>query len=246
MKLFLRENKQIVFLLGALAVIYAVMVCLNTNFAFSLINRTFKYAGVSVCFLTAVAAYKVSFNRDDAKLLVWALLFTLVSDALLLFASAPELGVLSFLIVHLLYIRRYKKKSFKRNLILALAAASFSAAGFWASFSFPYILLLGAVYAVFIFTSTILAFRSNLPPINKRLAEIGMVLFLLCDLNVAISFLAQSGSLVQWIAGNLEWIFYIPSQALLALSAAGYGSRIPKSIRLFGDSVKKSSRPSAE
>jgi hypothetical protein len=130
--------------------------------------------------------------------------------------------VVSFFVVHLFYIRRYKKESFKRNAILALAAVSFCAAGCLSGISFPYILLLGGVYAVLIFTSTALAFKSELPKTNKKLAETGMILFLLCDFNVAVSFFAHGGSLVCWIAGILEWIFYIPSQALLALSAVEY------------------------
>lgn len=230
MKRFLLQNKQFIFLLGVLAVIYAVIVFLNAGAAFSLLASCFKYAGVAVCFLMALFACKFPFSREDARLLAFALLFTLIADALMLFASAPALGVLAFFIVHLLYIRRYKKSSLNRNLIIALIASLFSAVGTLAGLRFPYILLLGAVYSLLIFTAAGLAFRSNLPRINKRLAQTGMVLFILCDLNVAIGFFARSGGPLFTVANTLEWLFYIPSQALLALSSADYEKK-PSSLR---------------
>lgn len=219
---FFLKDKRISVLLGVLAAVYAAMICLNFCAAACPFSRNLKYAGVALCFGVALASYRHASDPCDAKLLIWALLFTLAADALFLYASAPASGVVSFYCVHLLYIRRYKKKFFKRNFLMALAAAAFSAVGFLSGFFFPYILLLGAVYAVLLFTSVILAFKSSLPPVNKRLAGTGMILFLLCDFNVAVSFFARSGSLPFRIAGALEWIVYIPSQALLALSVLDY------------------------
>jgi hypothetical protein len=219
---FLLKNKRFIVFLSVLAFLYAVIIALNVSPAYHGRSNLLKYAGVALCFFMALCAYPLSFDRRDAKLLVLALAFTLAADAFLIFASAPELGVVCFFATHLLYIKRYKRKSFKRNCIVALAAAAFSAAGFLAGLDFPYILLLGAVYAYLIFTATGLAFRSALPKINKRLAEIGMVFFLLCDFNVAVCFFARSGSALYLAAGILEWMFYIPSQALLALSGAAY------------------------
>ncbi len=222
MNSFLRTNKRFIVFLSVLAFLYVAIITLNALSAYQSLSNLFKYAGVAVCFFMALAAYPLSFDNRDAKLLSLALAFTLAADAFLIFVSAPELGVVCFFAAHLLYIKRYKRKSFKRNCIVALSATAFSLAGYLSGLDISYILLLGAVYAYLIFTATGLAFRSALPKINKRLAEIGMVLFLLCDLNVAVGFLVHSGNPLSYVAGILEWMFYIPSQALLALSGIAY------------------------
>lgn len=218
----IHKDKRIFFLLSLLAAIYAAIVCLDIISGFFLIGKILKYAGVAICLLIAVFTYQYSFRHNDAKLLISGLVFTLIADALILFASAFAPGIVFFSFVQLFYIRRYKKESLKRNLSFALIIMVFCLAGFALGLQLPFISLLGAVYAVLIITATGLAFRSNLPPKNKKLAGAGMILFLLCDTNVMVSFFAPGTSLFYEITSILIWVFYIPSQALLSLSAVDY------------------------
>lgn len=219
---FMHKDKRIVFLLSLLAVIYAVFIYLDIVSKYFFISQILKYTGVAFCFLSAAFTYEYSFRRDDAKLLILGLFVTLIADALFLFASAFALGIIFFSFVQLFYIRRYKKDSFKRNLFMALIFITFCIIGFALGLQLPYISLLGIVYAVLIITATGLAFRSNLPKINKKLIETGMILFLFCDTNVMLSFFALKISLFYEITSNLVWVFYIPSQVLLSLSAVDY------------------------
>jgi uncharacterized membrane protein YhhN len=218
----IHKDKRILSLLILLVVLYIAFIYLDIVSECLLLCKVLKYAADAVCFLIAVLTYRYSFRRDDAGLLILALFFTLIADALFLFAYAFTSGIVCFYFVHLCYIRRYKKKSFIRNFVLALAVIAFCTVGFIAGLKLPYVPLLGVVYAVLIVTATGLAFRSNLPQVNKRLAEVGMILFLLCDTNVALSFFASKFGQFNQIISTLVWVFYTPSQLFLSLSAVDY------------------------
>jgi hypothetical protein len=70
------------------------------------------------------------------------------------------------------------------------------------------------------------ALKKNLyPSPSKYMIAFGMILFLLCDICVALSNLSELLPLtgyyfrkVQHISSMLIWFFYLPSQLLLALS----------------------------
>lgn len=218
-----QKDRRVLFLLYVLAIVYAVILWLdfsskkNTGLA-----NIFKYAAVCVCFFIAVFIYKNGFSSKDAKLLQMGLFFTLVSDAFLLFSPVRELGIAAFMCVHLCYIRRYRPAIFKTFLIIAAGDMLLCLAGALLGLNLPYTFMLGGVYALLILTATVSAFRSNLPQINKRLACIGMALFVLCDLCVTLSNLAPAGSALALAVFPLIYLFYIPSQACLSLSAGKY------------------------
>lgn len=172
--------------------------------------------------MIAIFNFRHAHSREDAQLLILGLFFTLVSDAFLLFSSMREVGIASFMFAHLCYIKRFRPGTFKTFLIIAVTGIIICLAGVLAGYSLPYGDMLGAVYCLLIFTATVTAFRSNLPKINKRLACAGMVLFILCDTNVAICNSAPAGSALTLAAFPLIYLFYIPSQAFLALSAGEY------------------------
>jgi uncharacterized membrane protein YhhN len=205
-----------------LVFIYAAIICLEIIAGYQFIVRILKYTAIASCFVLAVLILEYSISHDDAKLLIGGLFFTLIADMFFLFTQAVVPGIICFYFAHLCYIRRYRRGSFKRNLVMVLAALLFCTVGFLSGLNFPYVFLLGSVYAVLIITATGLAFLSGLPKTNKRLAGIGMILFLLCDSNVAISFFAPKTGMLYGIADALIWIFYIPSQAMLSLSAADF------------------------
>jgi uncharacterized membrane protein YhhN len=212
------KDKRVIILLVVLAAIYTVILYLDFSSKSPWVTSPLKYAGVCLCFLMAALTYKRAYSRQDAKFLLLGLSFTLVSDALLLFSFVPALGIATFMCAHLCYIKRYKPAAFRFFLIIALIDLLFCLAGVLFALNLPYLFILGGVYALLIIAATVSAFRSNLPKTNKRLACMGMVLFLLCDSNLAINFLAPAGSLLA-VSGMLIWLFYIPSQACLALSA---------------------------
>jgi uncharacterized membrane protein len=79
-------------------------------------------------------------------------------------------------------------------------------------------------YVLLIVCVTIAAFLSERPKTNKTLSTVGMCLFLACDFHVALFNTQPAGSPVSAIAFVLMWVFYLPAQTLLALSAHDFSA----------------------
>jgi hypothetical protein len=95
------------------------------------------------------------------------------------------------------------------------------------AFNFLYIITI--FYATCISTSTFNAIlsKNKYPYPNNLFIIFGMLLFVLCDLNVALYNIPFSSNipninLITNLFGNLIWIFYLPSQLLLSLSGFKY------------------------
>ncbi len=217
-----QKDGRILFILCILAVLYAAILILDFSAINPGLSKLLKYAGVCACFVVAVLLYKNSHSRQGARLLVFGMLFTLVSDAFLLFSNVQAVGIATFMFAHLCYIKRMRPAAFKAFFAVAAADILLCAAGLLLRLGLPYVFMLGSVYALLIAAATVSAFRSNLPKINKRLACAGMVLFVLCDTSVTISNLAPAGSALALATFPLIYLFYIPSQACLAMSAGEY------------------------
>ena len=85
-------------------------------------------------------------------------------------------------------------------------------------------------YGLVVSTSLWAAFANYLlklfPKTNSILVSLGMLFFVLCDINVGLS-LALPHGLAKTISSNLIWIFYTPALTLIGLS--GYNL---KSLRI--------------
>jgi len=93
------------------------------------------------------------------------------------------------------------------------------------------LLFLAFIYAALLISSIYVAIRtiksSKYPKKSALLIAIGMSLFFMCDLNVAIFNLAETISInlfkdeyIRFYSGFLIWLFYAPSQLLLTLSGS--------------------------
>ena len=182
-----------------------------------------------VCFLLICCFFAVSFSyrgyalgKTDALLLRAAMAFTLLADFCILIAEKNTLGVIFFCCVQFIY--NYRFTNGRRALALAALIPVLTAA----------LLLVPAaanlagqekaavVYAACLFFSVsgaVLAFRGKKYPLpNNYLVLVGMLLFFLCDVSVMLRNLDLPQSVVR-IAGMLIWVFYLPSQFMLSLSA---------------------------
>lgn len=164
-----------------------------------------KYAGIILCFIYALT------NRK--KLISVAMLFTLISDLFLLVLNRHyELGLLSFIVVQILYsyfLGNINNTYFNRFLIIRII-----------------VLLLGTLilYIIgnlsFINELVLIYFSNELinmvhAYVNKStLLCIGLVLFVLCDICVGLHNINATNHIV----ALLMWFFYLPSQVLIALS----------------------------
>ncbi len=192
-------------------------------------NRLFEYALVILCFAFACGHRRADL---DGFLALLALLFTAGADFFLVALKDEQWlpGMALFCCAQLSWaLRLWGMEEKRRRVSHALAWACacgtlLVVAGLLARGSGP-VLLMGAIYASFLVTTVIFSW---LTPRNL-LFTLGMTLFLGCDLFVAVNNAALYLDLDGWpllrtlydIPFNMMWVFYGPSQMLLALSSAG-------------------------
>lgn len=179
---------------------------------------------------------KGSCRETDLYLVTIGFAFTALADRFLLFGSVFWPGVSSFILVQLVYFYRLSclrgeqgsrmvKRLALRLLIFAALLAVVAATGLGSDG----LLILGLFYAVQIGANTAdalqLAAKSGVWG-RERLFGIGMALFLLCDINVALFNMGRFLELTGGMAGLLVaagallmWAFYLPAQVLIVISA---------------------------
>lgn len=172
------------------------------------------YFGIVVfCFFIALINTKPAMGKKDYFLLIAALFFTVISDLFIIELDKYELGVTTFCVAQLIYfVRHTKKPKYLIYCPLILIPAALVCL-FWTQ---SYLIFISVVYAQCLLlsvVSAIIAFvkKRFLFP-NNYFVLVGMVLFLLCDINVALFNLSITD-------GSIIWFFYAPSQVLLAISA---------------------------
>lgn len=166
-----------------------------------------KYSGILLCLLYALLCAL----RGGDRLVLPALLCTAGADWFLLVRGDHlAVGLILFLGVQTLYLLRLRRFgagcffSLRSLLTLALGAAAFLL-----RLATP-LNLLAALYFSQLLSNTILAWSAR-----RRLFAAGLTLFVCCDLCVGLFNLG----LVYSFASVGMWLFYLPSQVLIVLSA---------------------------
>jgi len=186
-----------------------------------------KFAFVVICFLIALVTYKFCVSRRDWLWLVTGLGFTVGADYFLVLENNHLYGVAVFCFAHVCYINRAREKA--SWILFAVTAVLVTVALFFAS-----VIALALVYAVLFCANIFVNFRffkdekTRLPKRNRTLILAGLILFALCDINVLLFNLPNYINAPQWFAMffMLIWVFYLPSQAILAVTA--YDFRAPQ------------------
>jgi hypothetical protein len=215
---------------------------------------TVKFIVILLCFLYVMLPQTGSSKRDYLILRL-ALLFTLISDFIILFMDANmyKYGMLTFLTAQQLHGIRLSSLSsmygartepslidrFSLRLLLqALIAAVLYAFLLIAGVGIDILTIIVALYFISLVFNVVRSARLALLLKGNRQAialAAGFFLFLLCDINVGIFNLsdfipvAWNGySLLYSIASILMWLFYAPSQVLISLSIHPAGKKEQK------------------
>ena len=209
------KNQSNTFLIIGIIVLYFAFLSLDIfSFPRTIESRYFKYASIVLCFLLASSFVAISANERDSKYVVIALVFTLLADIFLLFTNHKITGIFFFCLMQLTYLKRYNARFFQAGII-------FSALAILLRFLLPFepLYIIAGLYAILIGSCFLATFRTKLPKFNLYCVRIGMALFILCDINVALySQLPRSSNFYEFVAVAM-WLFYLPAQLLLALSA---------------------------
>jgi len=193
-----------------------------------------KYTIIIISFLITLLIGNNGYNRRDTILLQLSKLLTVIADYYLLIQDNFSLGIFFFCIVQITYILRHSfmEKKRYRNLIFLCTSIASSVFIFFRIKLEPLdnnLVLLALIYAALLVTSVYIGFstltRSRYSKKSSYLIGIGMFLFFLCDINVGLNALIGETTLnniltpkIKFLIGYLIWLFYAPSQVLLACS----------------------------
>ena len=193
-----------------------------------------KYIIIVICFIISLLIGKGGHNRTDTRLVRIARFFTLIADYYLVILDEFKLGIFFFCLVQITYIIRHslmENKKYKNLIFLCLTlitAIIISTKISISSFD-KKLIILGLIYAALLISSVYSAIRtiksSRYPKKSALLIATGMSLFFMCDLNVAffnlvgnVPIVLFNGENIRFYTGFLIWVFYVPSQLMLALS----------------------------
>jgi len=225
------------------AVLYAAFLMIDLSGSHFTLSSGIKYGIIVLCFCYALLSKKGA-DKGILFVLKAGLFFTLISDLFILLLDIYFYGVLTFIIVQQLYGIRISMaqypvgcagrttlllRSFLIRLALQLGVSALICiilTGF--GVSLEGLLVASVFYFISIFTNTLRALKAAVIHSRDKVLRIfaaGMVLFLLCDINVGLfnmtGFISLPDNVYNTIysfAAILMWTFYAPSQVLIALS----------------------------
>ncbi len=249
MKEIAKKNASVWIFLAVQAILYATFLTLDLTGGSIRLTASIKYTIIIVCFCYALlmkSAYK-----GILFLLQVGLFFTLISDLFILILDYYLVGVYTFLLVQLIYGLRlillqeelsdasvkFERKGRKYRLFQFFLRRLLIQTGFAAVIYIVLqlvgvtpdpLLMVSVLYFIGILFNTITAVRLSVRDRKNRsnlLYATGMVLFLLCDINVGlfnlsgfISLPEEIYSVIYSLSSILMWTFYAPSQVLITMS----------------------------
>lgn len=197
--------------------IYVSFILLDLVFPFFYGTNLIKYMGIFLCIVYAYNKYYSDF------MLIWALALTFLADTILVWTDRILLGVYIFVFAQFIHLMRQIKANPKTitaymlgiiGLLLVLLLQGveplFAVATIYA------LLLLSNLFTSFI------RFRDHRNEFRARCGFYGFAAFICCDTCVALRFLMINGTLdprVLSLVAFLVWVFYYPSQVLIANSS---------------------------
>ena len=195
--------------LSAEGVIYALFLALDLTGRGGQ-SVPLKYAGILLC---------LAFSLLGADRLVpLALALTAGADWFLLVRNDRYLlGIALFLAVQTVYLLRLRRAGADSAWPLRSALALALGAGVYALHMASAVNLAAALYFSQLMSNTLLAW--TLKGARRRAFALGLTLFVGCDVCVGLFNVLPSGSPPYLAASVGMWLFYLPSQVLIALSA---------------------------
>ena len=217
-------------------IIFCVIQAFLGYFLQGAVGKTYGYVTLSIivlCFITALVFFKADFLRFITLL---ALFFTVCADfflcGLIDFKNIRTVAMLFFSAVQICYFLRLyhnqvytSEKRFHLILRISLTVIVLIITLFVLKQSVNAL----AVVSMFYYTNILLNLVYSFIQFKKApIFALGMLLFVFCDTVLGFSFLPdflpiKEGSIIDVINNvkiNLPWMFYTPSQTLIALDIA--------------------------
>lgn len=176
-----------------------------------------KYIGVFLC---VIYAYRK--HQHDSKLIL-ALFLTFLADTVLVWTNMYVLGVFIFCFAQFMHFLRLTRLSKKH---LGLFSVGISALTIFSAFQGNELIYsLGALYALLLISNLVMSrqrHHESPKDFRYRCAWYGFIAFVCCDFCVGLRFIMLDGvisAIALPLVAFMVWIFYYPSQVLLANSS---------------------------
>lgn len=208
----MQEDGKTVWFLFAEVLLYLAFLIADIQDAFP-VSVGLKYCAILLC-LVLVWTRTAS---GGERLVFFALLLTATADFFLLVLGQYLIcGLLLFICVQALYAWRIHLDTATTGLLRCIVplVVWFS---LWRMELMSMEYLLAGLYFPQLVCNAVLAWR--LPSPWGRLFALGLILFVGCDVCVGLWNLPGIPEAVEQLAGYGMWLFYLPSQVLIVLSA---------------------------
>lgn len=188
-------------------------------------SNALKYCAVLICLITS--ALQIYFYKTDGITVALAQFFTAVSDTFLVLYENYEIGVTVFIFAQIVYFIRIYLTSGKNPLysfILRIVAIVAACIGINFLGAASYLTAVAAIYFVNLLANFAESFCLIIKSRKYILFTVGLFLFICCDVCIGVTQLkhvlnVQMSATVYGLLMNLIWVFYLPSQILIVLSA---------------------------
>lgn len=196
-------------------------------------SHIIKFITIILTFTISLLLGEYALDGKSMLLLQLGLFITIFADVFLLLLNKNYiLGVGLFCIVQISYSIRYdfcKAKLTIKNFIVIFSILFI----IYLITEVDFLILIVLYYIMCLLTSTIrgvkLCVKKKYPSPNRQIIALGMILFLLCDINVGLynimKYMGSTGKYINISDGSFYnvisisiWLFYLPSQILLCIS----------------------------
>ena len=200
---------------------------------FSISSNVLKFLSVFLCFIVSVISNPLQNQSRNVFLLQLGLLFTIMADYIFLIHNNNyPVAVVLFSIVQIIYSLRYREgnelERILRYIIVYLVIVITHKVINRTLIEIDFLIAIGIFYGICLISSIKEAFRLYKFDFNQdtnRMILFGMMLFLLCDISLGLNYILDDFKNMDHILNFLKsisyisiWIYYLPSQILLALS----------------------------
>ncbi len=235
------------------AVIFLAYMALDLFCSIPTISNIFKFIGIMLCLIYSIVMIVINKLSEDRIYIQIIFTLTVCADVFLLLINKSLYGVIIFSVVQSIYLlwfisitcrmpgkneiidRSGRKQGFKKRLVIHLVLRIIATLLILiliniSSIDRDILLCFTAFYAVSFIDNIYLLIaalvRKRYHGTSFRIPQllVGMLLFLLCDISVALfnmsAYLGSIASLepIIAIASVTMWFFYLPSQVLIVTS----------------------------
>lgn len=201
-------------------ILYACFIILDMTGKAIAVSNQIKLISIVLCFAFGIFQFYLKQTRI-AFLQVCILGFTLISDYFLLLTSVYSVGVVTFIMVQLGYsgaLKLAKDQSLTRTEYLVSGALIVIS---MILLKFDVTVGLSLLYAVLFVRNLFVAYKEHKLSQYNRWLFIGLLLYAICDIQVAMFNLDIIKTHFTWLYSVVAvgmWTFYLPGQVILTLS----------------------------